>query len=57
MKTLLYIILGIVLGIACINCIVSSVASLLHLAFPSCIVSALMAFLFGFIAKKCFAKI
>lgn len=57
MKTILYLLLGIVLGIICIKCIVSSVTSLLSLAITACIFNGLMALLFGFIAKKCFAKL
>ena len=57
MKTILYLVLGIILGIVCINCIISSVTSLLHLAITPCLINALCAFLFGTLAKKCFAKI
>ena len=57
MKTILYLILGIVLGIICINCAVSSVSALVHLSLSSCVINVLMTCLFGYIAKKCFAKI
>ena len=57
MKTLLYIILGIALGIGCITCAISSVSALIHLSFSPCIINGLMAILFGYIAKKCFGKI
>lgn len=57
MKTILYLILGIILGIICINCAISCVSALIHLSLSSCAVNALMTCLFGYIAKKCFAKI
>ena len=57
MKTILYLILGIVLGIICINCAISSVSALIHLSLSSCVINVLMTCLFGYIAKKCFAKI
>lgn len=57
MKTILYLVLGIILGIVCINCVISSVTALIHFAISPCLINAAMAVLFGYIAKKCFGKI
>ena len=57
MKTILYIALGILLGIGAINFAISSVNSLLHLALTACLINGLFACLFGFVAKICFKRI
>ena len=57
MKTLLYIVLGIILAIVCINCAISSLNSLIHLAFMPCLFNGLLAWLFAYLTKLCFAKI
>ena len=56
MKTLLNLVLGLILGIICIKCAISSVSALINLAITQCVFSALLAGLFGFVAKRCFAK-
>ena len=57
MKTLLYLILGILLGLACVGCVISALKALVALSIFSGIINGLVAFLFGYIAKVCFAKL
>lgn len=57
MKTLLYLILGILLSLACTGCIVNAVKAFVALSLLSGAINGLVALLFGYIAKVCFAKL
>lgn len=57
MKTLLYLIIGILLGLACVGCVISALKALIALSLLSGVINVLVAFLFGYIAKVCFAKL
>lgn len=54
MKTIIFILLGVVLGIVCINFFISAVASLLAFSIGGLLINGLLCYASGLLARKCF---
>lgn len=57
MKTILYFILGIILGIFAIDFAIGAVIALVHIALVSAIIDGALAYVCYVLAKGCFNKI
>ena len=56
MKSIIFFILGVILGIIAVNFAISAIVCLLGLSLMGAIGATFFAILFGFIALKCFNK-
>lgn len=54
MKTIIFILLGVVLGIVCINFFISAVASLLAFSVGGLLINGLLCYASGLLTRKCF---
>lgn len=54
MKSVILIIIGLILGMGCINFFISAISSLLAFSLGGVLVNGLFCYVFGLLTKKCF---
>lgn len=57
MKTILYFIIGIILGIITINCAIDVIICLLHFSLLAMLWNAGLTLLFGYLSLNCFERV